>query len=352
MAASTRGTFVISWSQTELDGLDAPPVGAMAVGAAWSWRGDAVYVNGATDALKLDDALRSEDVHQRAAQIVHRLVGVATGRSYRNGAGSEPFTLTRNFVVTNGAQTFTVTLIDIGQGQVPLLMFVDDIPPRDTELWVVDHTIFAVSDDSSEPNTRGVICFTAGTRIATPTGSVAVEHLRIGDLVSTKDNGPQPVEWIGSRHMSGARFFAMPGLRPVRMRAGALGIEQPDHELLVSPEHRMLISGRIAQDLFNTPEVLVAAKDLIDHQLVVTDNTVSSVTYIHLLLPDHNILWANGVATESFHPANSAISGISAQDRERLFARHPGLAHDPFTYGRFARRNLTTDEAAVLRQAA
>lgn len=152
--------------------------------------------------------------------------------------------------------------------------------------------------------------------------------------------------------MTGARLFAMPHLRPVRIRMGALGVERPDQELLVSPEHRMLITGALADDLFNTPEVLVAAKDLVDGRLISTDIFVRDVTYVHLLLPAHSVVWANGVATESFHPANAALQTLDSADRAQLLAQHPDLAFDPHTYGGYVRRSFTTSEAAILQRAA
>ncbi|MEX0312238.1 MAG: hemolysin-type calcium-binding protein, partial [Tateyamaria sp.] len=72
MKTGFRGTFVISWSQTEVDGLEAAPLPALAVGAAWSWRGDAVRVDGPQDVLRLDRANGTEAIRQRAARIVHR----------------------------------------------------------------------------------------------------------------------------------------------------------------------------------------------------------------------------------------------------------------------------------------
>ena len=44
--------------------------------------------------------------------------------------------------------------------------------------------------------------------------------------------------------MTGARLYAMPHLRPIRFRAGALGQGRPEDDLLVSPQHRMLVQGR------------------------------------------------------------------------------------------------------------
>jgi hypothetical protein len=355
MKSGFRGTFVISWSQTDIDGLEAAPVPSLTVGAAWSWRGDALRVDGPASMLRLDRADGSGSLRKRAARMVQRLVGAAleTGAPQDSDAGGAvTYHPQSDFVVTDGARSYTVTLIPIGRGAQPLLMFLDDLPPRQTELWVVHGCAEARPEQADGPDGSGVICFTSGTRISTPRGGVAVEDLLPGDMILTRDNGPRPIEWIGQRHMTGARLFAMPRLRPVRIRVGAFGVQRPDEELLVSPQHRMLLTGPVARDLFNTPEVLVAAKDMIDGRRVVTDTQVRSVTYIHLLLPEHNVVWANGVASESFHPANTALESLAADDRARLLRRHPDIAFDPYTYGGFARRNLTAPEAAIFLKAA
>ncbi|WP_298914582.1 Hint domain-containing protein [uncultured Roseobacter sp.] len=354
MKTGFRGTFVISWSQTEVDGLVAAPVCSLNVGAAWSWRGDAVQVDGPSGVLRLDRADGSETLRQRAAKMVHRLVGTAleADPGAQSAGAIESGLADSSFVVTDGAQSYTVTLIAIGRGAQPLLMFLDELPPRGTDLWIVHHTLESKGVAKDRAEGCGVICFTSGTRISTPNGVRLVQDLSVGDLVQTKDNGAQAIEWIGSRRMTGARLFAIPSLRPVRIRAGALGVERPDQELLVSPQHRMLISGPAAMDLFNTSEVLVAARDLIDGHHIAVDLQVREITYIHVLLPGHNILWANGVATESFHPANADIAALESSDRARLLAHNPDLAFDPHRYGSYARRNLTSSEAAILAHAA
>jgi hypothetical protein len=76
------------------------------------------------------------------------------------------------------------------------------------------------------------------------------------------------------------------------------------------------------------------------------------VTYIHLLLGAHQVLWANGVESESFHPASAAMSALDTQDRIRLNGILPQLEHDPHSYGAYARRNLSSSEAAILRHEA
>jgi hypothetical protein len=349
MKTGFRGTFVISWSQTEVDGLSAAPVPALGVGASWSWCGDAVRVDGPSELLRLEQADEEGNIRRRAARMVHRLVGAAVSNARRlDDVDIGAPLLDNSFVVTDGSQSFTVTLIEVGQGQPPLLMFVNELPPRNKGLWVVHQSFDASALDPHLPDAGGVICFTPGTRIATPDGPRRIEDLREGDQVETKDNGAQDILWIGSRRMTGARLFAMPRLRPVRFRAGALGIERPDEELIVSPEHRMVVKGKVARSLFNTDEVLVRAKDLVDGRTVMIDSQLREVTYVHLLLPAHQVVWANGVETESFHPANTALQTLAEADRARLLSRFPEFEYDAQAYGMAARRNLSESEAAIL----
>lgn len=344
------GAFVISWSQTDVDGLDAAPMESLRVGAAWSWRGEVVRVDGPNDLLRLDQADGEASIRKRAALKVRRLVGTALEKpsGTKIHDTDEPL-MDNSFVVTNGAQSYTVTIIEVGPGSHPLLMFLNEMPPRNTDLWVVHQSLGLVRKNIDQDGQNGVICFTPGTWITTPDGPKKVEDLREGDQVQTRDNGAQDIMWVGRRRMTGARLFVMPRLRPVRIRAGALGIERPEEELLVSPQHRMLIRGPAAQALFNTSEVLVPAGELVNGSTITVDLAVREVTYIHLLLPTHQILWANGVETESFHPANASLAALSEFDRIRLLAHYPDLEYDPHLYGGFARRNLSNSESAILR---
>jgi len=353
--AGFEGTFVISWSQTEIDGLRAASVQSLTTGAAWQWRGEAIRVDGPNDILRLGQAEGAEDLRKRASRMVHRLVGDALDFETIDPGDTEADILNEtplmdnSFVVTDGRHSYAVTLIDVGAGRAPLLMFVDVLPPRDRDLWIVHHSLQKPASDADQ---GGVICFTPGTRIRTPLGLKLIEDLREGDFVDTKDNGAQRIRWIGSRHLSGGRLFSAPMLRPIRINAGIFGAGTPDQRLVVSPEHRIIIRGPIAQDLFNTPEVLVAAKDLVDGQAIAVDTTARDVTYVHLLFDQHQVMWANGVETESFHPASAALASLDVQDRARLSGMYPELEADPYQYGTYARRNLTTSEAAILKHAA
>src|SRR6056297_3087057 len=131
MKTGFRGTFVISWSQTEVDGLGAAPLHALDVGTAWSWRGEVVRVDGPRELLRLENADGKENSRKRAARTVRRLVGAArTHTSDLTKVEVDDPIMDSSFVVTDGAQSYTVTLIEVGRGAPPLLMFLDEIPPR------------------------------------------------------------------------------------------------------------------------------------------------------------------------------------------------------------------------------
>ncbi len=350
MKTGFKGTFVISWSQTELDGLWSAPTDTLRVGTAWAWTGEAVRVDGPSGVLPLGDATGEADLRKRAALTVRRLlrsVDADDGRLDR--AETDDPLFDRFFNVTDGRDTWTITLIDAGVGHKPLLMFMGAIPPRQTDLWVVSHNIDLMQRDQTADAPGGVICFTPGTMVATEDGQKDVAALQPGDMVQTKDNGCQEILWIGTRRVSGARLHAMPHLRPIRLREGALDKGVPDAGLLVSPDHRMMLHGERARILFNCDEVLVAAKDILNDDTILLDRTAREVTYIHLLLPSHQIVFANSVETESFHPSSAALATIDDVQRAGLMASLPDLAVDPHSYGGYARRVLNQSEAAILR---
>lgn len=349
MKTGFHGTFVISWSQTELDGLAAASVDLLTVGALWQWHGEATRVDGPSDVLVLGRSEETERLRRHAARAVRRLVYVAMARqgSARIPQPDAPL-LDRGFAVTDGLRSYTATMIEVPDREIPLLMFIGDLPPRGQDLWVTH-----VSDQMLHPNRSGdpvphVICFTPDTRIGTPGGPKLVSDLREDDEVQTKDDGPQKIRWIGRRRMSGARLYATPELRPIRIRAGAVGLDVPDGDLLVSPRHRMVLKGALAQSLFNSAEVLVTARDLVNDHSILVDRQVPAVTYVHLLLDRHQILFANGMETESFHPASMPLHAIEHDQQQALLACVPGLDRDASVYGDFARRSLTRAEAAIL----
>ncbi|MFN3969952.1 MAG: Hint domain-containing protein [Gemmobacter sp.] len=185
-----------------------------------------------------------------------------------------------------------------------------------------------------------VPCFVAGTRIRTPAGERAVETLAPGDLIETLDHGAQPLRWIGARTVP-----AMGPLAPVAIRAGTFG----NHgRLLVSPQHRILVRDAMAELLFGETDVLVAAKDLVDGRAVRRVEG-EAVTYVHLLFDRHEVVFSEGLATESFLPGPQVTGRMEAEVMAEIAAIFPEL--DPLTgtgYSPAVRRALKGHEARVL----
>lgn len=349
MAARFSGTFVISWSQVEIDGLPGARVGSVEIGSTWRWTGQATRIDDPGDVYLLGNADGDEQIRRRAARHLRRVLGgsVMLGAGSNTTEPDEPLFKT-GFQVTDGRAVFCATLVDPGPGQNPILLFRDVMPPSDRDLWVVSSTLATTRVDPRKQQADGTICFTPGTRIQTPNGPIPVQELQEGDRINTKDDGPQTIRWIGTRRISGGRLVAMPHLRPVRVQAHVLGQGEPDEDLILSPDHRLVVKGAVALSLFNRHEVLVTARDLINDTSIMPDYRCLGATYIHLMLDAHQVVWANGVEVESFHPAGMATDRIESSQRYELFDRFPDIVDDPFSYGGFARRNLTQSEAAIL----
>ncbi len=161
------------------------------------------------------------------------------------------------------------------------------------------------------------LCFTAGTMIDTPDGPRAVETLRAGDMVTTRDGGARPLAWTGTRTMTVADRHA-----PVRIAANALG----EHgELVVSPQHRILLADWRADLLFGAADVLVAAKHLVNGDTI-CQLPGGEVTYVHICFDAHEIVFANGLAAESFHVGAHALDTLEEAAREEILEIFPELA--------------------------
>lgn len=196
------------------------------------------------------------------------------------------------------------------------------------------------NSDTGFVNVSAIPCFVEGTLIRTPAGDVPVERLVPGDLVITRDDGAQPVRWIGGRTVRAQGDFA-----PIRIRKGTFGNTR---DLLVSPQHRVLVRDGLAELLFGEGEVLVAAKDLVnDHS--VTRRYGGEVTYVHLMFDRHQVVYSEGAETESFLPGPQTSNLFDQPVLDEIRALFPEL--DPATgagYSPAARRTLRHFEARLL----
>ena len=208
----------------------------------------------------------------------------------------------------------------------------DALDPTSGTITLTDGTLVTFN------NVENIICFTPGTMIDTPRGPRAIESLRPGDVVLTRDNGPQVVRWTGARTVPGVGDFA-----PIQLSGAA--IPDATAPLLVSPQHRLLFSGYDAELLFGEREVLVAAKHLIDGRDV-RAMPCPAVTYIHVMFDRHEIITANGIHTESFYAADQSLEALGDASRDELFQLFPELKFSP--NGPTARRALKAYEATLL----
>jgi hypothetical protein len=191
-------------------------------------------------------------------------------------------------------------------------------------------------------------CFTPGTLIATPRGEVPVESLRPGDKVVTRDNGIQEIRWVGERAMSGQDLRLHSHLQPIFVKRGALGNGLPEQDMMVSPNHRLLVANDRTQLYFDEQEVLVAAKHLIGTQGVHSVESIG-VTYIHFMFDRHEVVLSNGAWTESFQPGDLTLKGMGNAQRSEIYDLFPELKTDKgmedYTA---ARRTLRRHEARLL----
>lgn len=191
-------------------------------------------------------------------------------------------------------------------------------------------------------------CFTPGTRIATPRGEVAVEDLREGDRVITRDNGMQEIRWVGARTLTSAELISAPYLRPVRIRAGALGQGLPERDMLVSPQHRLLLTSERAALYFGEREVLSPAKHLTGMEGI-EEVRATNITYIHFMFDRHEVVLSDGAWTESFQPGEQVLRGMGDAARDEIFALFPELRESAGSQSyQAARRSLKRHEARIL----
>ena len=225
---------------------------------------------------------------------------------------------------------FTVTVPGVG---------IFTIQDERTFLQLTETEIRAAFVDSSEYAAPvDPVCLTAGTLVSVAQGEQTVESLQIGDMVQTRDHGLQAVRWVGIR-----RFAAVGTHAPVVISKGALGNRRA---LMVSPNHRMLVTGPRVEALFGEAEMLVAARDLVDGDRIYSQQG-GDVTYVHVAFDQHEIIYAEGAPTESLQPLAQDAASIGGKAYQELIDIFPELQNGAMAAG-VARPVLSASEAAVL----
>jgi len=248
------------------------------------------------------------------------------------------------FTVTDGTTTWEVAVIDVDLNNDNdlndagedgyFLVFPDGMPPPDTDLT----TGGIVENDDSTPHLglgAQVVCFAAGSQIETPQGPTRIENLVPGDLVDTAHMGAQAIRWTGQTTVP-----AMGDLAPVVITKGTLGNAA---DLIVSPQHAILLADWRAEMLFGEEQVLVRAIDLLGMDGV-HRKTGGSVTYCHILLDQHQLVCAHGVWSETLYPGTVAMGAVNAAARAEIQQLFPDLS----AYGPMVAPCLRGYEARLL----
>ncbi|AML52579.1 Hint domain-containing protein [Falsihalocynthiibacter arcticus] len=190
---------------------------------------------------------------------------------------------------------------------------------------------FVNSQGSLPTGSLGPPCFMAGTGIGTPNGLISVECLRKGDVLQNHAGQLVKLRVVLNSSYSARQLAENPKLRPVRIMAGALGCGLPQSDLLVSRQHRMLVSSKIAERMFGTTDVLVSAIKLTELPGIYVDESVREAEYFHLVFDQHEVIFAEGAPTESLYTGPEALRSISQEAREEIFAIFPELTNLGYT---------------------
>ena len=324
------------------------------------------YIDGGID----DDSLDGGDGDDTivGGQGDDTIVGAAGNDSMRGDAGRDTFTnVNGGDTIDGGAGTDETDydVIDLRGSLSPgggyrIVNVTEDIDPGDdtdgdSPNDGIDGTIVFTDASGTETgrldftNIEEIIpCFTPGTLIATPKGERRVEDLVVGDRVITRDNGIQEIRWVGAREMTGQELAHKAHLLPVLIRQGALGNNLPERDMLVSPNHRVLVANDKTALYFEEREVLVAAKHLTGLEGVDIVET-SGTTYIHVMFDQHEVILSDGTWTESFQPGDMSLAGVGNAQRNEILELFPELATREGVDGYVAaRRTLKKHEAKLL----
>ncbi|GKY88557.1 Hint domain-containing protein [Sinisalibacter aestuarii] len=267
---------------------------------------------------------------------------VGAGDTATGGAGDDAFILDAANALGGPGSTITIDGNEDGETGGDTLDFAGLIDWGTINYTDAENGSATLSDGTivNFSNIENVIiCFTEGTMILTPYGERPIESLQPGDLVLTRDHGPQPLRWIGTTEAEGKGKLA-----PIRFETGSFGNDRP---LLVSPQHRMIYEGSLATLYFESREVMVPAKHLVNGTTIRQEN-MPHVRYYHLLFDQHEVIWGNRAASESFHPGMQGLGAIDAATRDELFTLFPELRANPNGYGQTARMVLRGYEARLI----
>jgi hypothetical protein len=164
------------------------------------------------------------------------------------------------------------------------------------------------------------ICFLRGTRVRTPKGEPRVEDVAIGELIQTL-RGPLPIKWIGRQLFKKLSESWHKSVLPVRISRGALADGIPHADLYLSPGHRIYLDS-----------VLIEVRLLINGRSIVQamPHNRNEIEYFHIELEDHEVIFAEGAAAETFQATTGREHFNNFVEYERLYGVESRAAMLPY----------------------
>jgi hypothetical protein len=232
--------------------------------------------------------------------------------------------------VTNGSPDGAT-----GQGAIP-------DAPSNFNLYSSGGNYYIDTEPPTLVNAGGfsVSCFCAGTRIRTPDGEAPVERLKRGDLVLTADGAARAIVWLGVQTVA-TRFADPLRVTPIRVRAGALADNVPARDLLLSPEHALLVE-----------DVLIQAGALVNGMSIVRESCVPPrLAYYHVELEDHSLILAENAPAETFIDNVDRLAFDNWREHEALYPDGKAMEEMPYPRARSHRQVPQRIRAALCARA-
>lgn len=289
-------------------GPGTPLLNSAAVMSAGSFTG------GTSDAYDMNNSL-SNDTFRINGGALQTYDGSAVYNATITYLDGTTATITAVIIQDTAGRTYWVPEISSNADQLAM----EAKPIRSLHIDSLDGNVFSGTTGNRD-SWDYLICYVRGTHILAPDGERPVEGLRPGDLVMTRDNGPQPIRWIGC-----STRVAQDKMAPVRFAAGSFGKGLPHRDLLVSRQHRMLLRSRVVERMFGTPEVLVPAVKLLGLAGASLAESDAPVDYFHLLTDRHEIIFAEGAPSETLLTGPEARRTIGQDGLEEIEDLFPGL---------------------------
>jgi hypothetical protein len=269
----------------------------------------------APDEVVLDDVYELDD-RARA----HRLIlaapegaGQAVAEGSEIGAPGTAITLLARYILmAPDGDRVEVLLLDLGGDRAVL-----PLSPMAARLA---YALVALDARPGDLRLADLLCvsFARGTMITLGDGTQrAIESLKPGDRVLTRDHGRQPIRWIGQSRLRAAGAFA-----PVVITAGTLG---NTGDLILGPHHRVFLYQRQRLPGLSTSELLVQARHLVDNDRIFVREG-GWTDYFSLIFDAHEIVYAEGVPSESLLVTEAVVNRLPADVAEELRTRFPGLS--------------------------